>query len=115
MAERVRDPRRLDWVTVSDSTEITENAVEAAVDAALRAIAAAADSAALKAVRDEHTAEHSILARLNASIRSLPGDQKAAAGKLVGSARARVNNAFAAQETEIAAAEEAAQLAAETV
>jgi phenylalanyl-tRNA synthetase alpha chain len=100
---------------VSDSTEITESAVEAAVDAALRAIAAAADSAALKAVRHEHAAEHSTLARLNASIRSLPGDQKAAAGKLVGSARARVNNAFAGKESEIAAAEEAAQLAAETV
>jgi phenylalanyl-tRNA synthetase alpha chain len=102
-------------VTVSDTTEITESAVEAAVGAALAAIDAASDSAALKTVRHDHTAEGSPLARLNAGIRSLPGDQKAAAGKLVGGARARVNQAFAAKEAEIAAAEEAAQLAAETV
>ncbi|MGN7799094.1 phenylalanine--tRNA ligase subunit alpha [Leifsonia sp. 22587] len=100
---------------MSDTTEITESAVAAAVDAALAAIDAASDSAALKTVRHDHTAEGSPLARLNAGIRSLPGDQKAAAGKLVGSARARVNQAFAAKEAEIASAEEAAQLAAETV
>ena len=102
-------------MTVSDSTEITESAVESAVSAALAAIDAAHDSAALKAVRHDHTAEGSPLARLNASIRSLPGDQKAAAGKLVGGARARVNQAFTAKEAEIAAAEEAAQLTAEAV
>ena len=100
---------------MSDSTEITESAVESAVSAALAAIDAAHDSAALKAVRHDHTAEGSPLARLNASIRSLPGDQKAAAGKLVGGARARVTQAFTAREAEIAAAEEAAQLTAETV
>ena len=111
----MRDAPRLDWVTVSDSTQITESAVEAAVTAALAAIDAAADSAALKTVRHDHTAEGSPLARLNAAIRSLPGDQKAAAGKLVGGARARVAHAFTAREAGIAAAEEAAQLAAETV
>jgi len=42
---------------VSEPREITEQAVEAAVDAALAAIAAAGDSAALKAVRTEHTGE----------------------------------------------------------
>ncbi|MGO4299301.1 phenylalanine--tRNA ligase subunit alpha [Leifsonia sp. RAF41] len=100
---------------MSDTTEITESAVEAAVGAALAAIDAATDSAALKTVRHDHTAEHSPLARLNAGIRSLPGDQKAAAGKLVGGARARVSQAFATKEAEIARAEESAQLAAETV
>ncbi|MDN4598557.1 phenylalanine--tRNA ligase subunit alpha [Leifsonia virtsii] len=100
---------------MSDTTEITESAVEAAVSAALAAIDAATDSAALKTVRHDHTAEGSPLARLNASIRSLPGDQKAAAGKLVGGARARVNQAFAAKEAQIAEQEQAAQLAAEMV
>ncbi|MEN0084742.1 MAG: phenylalanine--tRNA ligase subunit alpha, partial [Leifsonia sp.] len=100
---------------MSDTTEITESAVEAAVSAALAAIDAATDSAALKTVRHDHTAEGSPLARLNASIRSLPGDQKAAAGKLVGGARARVNQAFTAKEAQIAEQEQAAQLAAETV
>jgi phenylalanyl-tRNA synthetase alpha chain len=100
---------------VSDPTEISEATVESAVAAALAAIDAAADSAALKVVRGEHTAEGSPLARLNASLRSVPNDQKATAGKLVGQARGRVNQAFAAKEAEIEAAENAAQLEAETV
>lgn len=98
-----------------DAPQITESAVEAAVEAALAAIAAAGDSAALKAARAAHSAEGSPLAAFNSAIRDLPGDQKAAAGKLVGGARARVNEAFAAQESVILAAEETAQLAAEAV
>ena len=100
---------------MSDAPQITESAVEAAVTAALTAIAAATDSAALKAARAEHSAEGSPLAVFNASIRDLPADQKSAAGKLVGAARAQVNIAFAAQESVILAAEETAQLAAEAV
>jgi len=100
---------------VPDAPQITEKAVEAAVEAALAAIAAATDSAALKAARTAHSAEGSPLASFNAAIRDLPGDQKAAAGQLVGGARARVNAAFAEQESVIRAAEEAAQLAAEAL
>jgi len=100
---------------VPDAPQITEKAVEAAVAAALTAISAATDSSALKAARAAHTAEGSPLANFNAAIRNLPGDQKAAAGQLVGGARARVNEALAAQESVILAAEEAAQLAAEAV
>ena len=98
-----------------DAPQIPENAVEAAVAAALADIAVAAHSAALRAARAAHSAEGSPLANFNAAIRDLPGDQKAAAGKLVGGARARVNEAFAAQESVILAAEERAQLAAEAV
>jgi phenylalanyl-tRNA synthetase alpha chain len=97
------------------SEAITEPAVEAAVEAALAALTSAHDAATLKAVRAEHAGEASPLARFNAAIRDLPGDQKAAAGKLVGSARARVNQAFAAQEEQVLAAEEDARLRAETV
>jgi phenylalanyl-tRNA synthetase alpha chain len=100
---------------VSDAPQITESAVESSVEAALAAISAATDSTALKAARAAHSAEGSPLANFNAAIRDLPGDQKAAAGKLVGGARARVNEAFAAQESVILAAEETAQLAAEAV
>jgi len=100
---------------VPDAPQITESAVEAAVAAALADIAAAADSAALRAARTAHSAEGSPLANFNAAIRGLPGDQKAAAGKLVGGARGRVNEAFAAQESVILAAEETAQLASEAV
>jgi phenylalanyl-tRNA synthetase alpha chain len=96
-------------------SEITPAAVETAVTAALNAISQAQDSAALKAARAAHTADGSPLAKLNASMRDVPADQKAAVGKLVGEARAQVNAALAAAEERILAAEEQAQLAAETV
>ncbi|TFB55666.1 phenylalanine--tRNA ligase subunit alpha [Cryobacterium sp. TMT1-62] len=100
---------------MSDPTEISEPVVSAAVDAALAAIDAANDSAALKTVRTEHTGEASPLARLNALMRSVPGNQKAAAGKLLGQARGAVAQAFSAREAAITEAEATAQLAAETV
>ncbi|QTX04998.1 phenylalanine--tRNA ligase subunit alpha [Agromyces archimandritae] len=100
---------------MSEPSEISESAVEAAVTAALAAIDAAGDSAALKQVRTEHTGEKSPLARLNGLLRSVPNEQKAALGKLVGGARGRVNQAFAAREAEIVAAEAEARLEAERV
>ncbi|HWH96987.1 MAG TPA: phenylalanine--tRNA ligase subunit alpha, partial [Pseudolysinimonas sp.] len=96
-------------------SEITPQVVETAVSAALNAISEAQDSTALKAARAAHTADGSPLAKLNASMREVPTDQKAAAGKLVGEARARVNAAVAEAEGRILAAEEEAQLAAEAV
>ena len=80
-----------------ENTEITPEAVNAAVDAALAAIAGAADTAALKAARSAHSAEGSPLAKLNARLRDVPNDKKAEFGKLVGQARGRVNQAFAAR------------------
>ncbi|MCU1577664.1 MAG: phenylalanine--tRNA ligase subunit alpha [Leifsonia sp.] len=100
---------------MSDPTEISESDVQAVVDSALAAVSAATDSASLKRVRAEHLAEASPLARLNASLRDVPNDQKAAAGKLVGQARARVNQAFEAKEQEITVAENARRLAEEAV
>ncbi|GAA1700963.1 phenylalanine--tRNA ligase subunit alpha [Microcella alkalica] len=98
-----------------DTPQISELAVEAAVQAALAAIAAAPDTAALKAARSAHAGEASMLAQLNASLRDVPNDQKAALGKLVGQARGRVQQAIAAREAELAVAEEQARLAAETI
>ncbi|MES1170379.1 MAG: phenylalanine--tRNA ligase subunit alpha, partial [Leifsonia sp.] len=100
---------------MSETSEISEASVEAAVASALAAIDAAADSAALKVVRAEHTAEGSPLARLNAAIRSVPNDQKAAAGKLVGQARGTVTQAFAAKEAQIEREENEARLAEEAL
>ncbi|MFF2634133.1 phenylalanine--tRNA ligase subunit alpha [Microbacterium sp. NPDC058021] len=100
---------------MSDTPEITPEAVDAAVDAALAAIAAAATTAELKAARSAHSAEGSPLAALNAQLRSVPNERKAEFGKLVGQARGRVNQALAAREAELAAAETAAQLEAERV
>lgn len=89
--------------------------MDAAADDALAAIAAATSTAELKAARAAHTGEASALARLNAQLRNVPNDQKAALGKLVGQARGRVGQALAAREEALAEAEAAAQLEAERV
>ena len=95
--------------------EITPEAVSAAVEAALQAIATAADSAALKSARGAHAGEASPLARLNARLRDVPNERKAEFGKLVGQGRGRVAQALAAREAELVAAETAARLEAERV
>ncbi|WP_209561100.1 phenylalanine--tRNA ligase subunit alpha [Frigoribacterium sp. PvP032] len=100
---------------MSDSVPISEEAVSAAVDAALAAVATAASVAELKAARAQHAGEASVLARMNAGLRDLPNDQKAAAGKLVGGARGRVGQAVAAREGELAELEEAQRLVDEAV
>lgn len=100
---------------MSDAPQITPEAVGAAVDAALAAIAAAPTTADLKVARNAHTAEGSPLAALNAQLRSVPNDKKAEFGKLVGQARGRVTQAIAAREAELAAAETAAKLEAEAI
>ena len=83
--------------------------------AALDAIGAASDTAALKAARSAHAAEGSPLAHLNARLRDVAPEHKAEFGKLVGQARARVNQALAARESELAEAETAARLEAERI
>ncbi|MEK6310694.1 MULTISPECIES: phenylalanine--tRNA ligase subunit alpha [Curtobacterium] len=100
---------------MSEHLEISEPAVSAAVDAALAAVRATTTVAELKQARAEHTGEQSPLARMNASMRSVPPEQKAAAGKLVGQARGRVNQAVAEQESVLAEAEERARLESERV
>jgi phenylalanyl-tRNA synthetase alpha chain len=100
---------------VSDPTPITEESVERAVAEALLAIAEAADLASLKSAKSAHAGEASTLAKLNATLRDVDPSERAAAGKLVGQARARVTQEFAVREGELDAAEEAARLAAEAV
>lgn len=99
----------------SPNAVISEQAVAAAVEAALAAIAAAGDTAQLKAAKSAHAGEASPLAALNATLRDVPADQKAALGALVGRARAQVGQALAAREGELAEAEETARLAAEAI
>ena len=100
---------------MSDVPEITPEAVEAAVAAALVAINASADTAELKAARAAHVADGSPLAMLNASMRHVAPENKAAFGKLVGQGRGQVTKALAAKEAELDAAETAARLEAERV
>lgn len=89
--------------------------MESAVAEALAAVAAAADVAQLKQARAAHQGEASPLAALNAQMRNVPKERKAESGKLVGAARGRVNQAFAAREEELAALELAARLEAERI
>jgi phenylalanyl-tRNA synthetase alpha chain len=99
---------------VSETT-ITEAAVTEAADAAIAAITSASTVTELRAARAEHVGEASPLAKFNASLKSIPAEERAAAGKLVGQARARVAEALGVRELELAAAEEAERLASEAL
>ena len=85
------------------------------MSSALEAITAAVDLASLKRVKTDHLGEASALAKLNGTLREVAPANKAAAGKLVGQARGTANQAFAAREAELFAAEDSARLAAEAV
>jgi len=95
--------------------KITESAVATALADALSAIKNAADATSLKAIRNEALGEKSPLAALNAALKDVPNDQKAAAGKLVGQARAQANQAYQAKEEKLLAQEQLAKLAEEQV
>ena len=97
------------------STVISPEAVAAAVRDALDAIAAAATVDELKQARAAHVGENSPLGQLNAGMRDVAPELKAETGKLMGQARGQVNEAYAAQESTLAAAEETARLMAEAV
>ena len=81
----------------STSESLDPEQIERMVDDALGAIAAAADSAQLKAVRQTHAADRSPLALANHSIGSMPKERRKDAGRLIGRARGRVNEALAAR------------------
>lgn len=83
--------------------------VEAALAAALAAVAEAPDLDALKDVRLAHAGDRSPLALANRAIGQLAGPDKATAGKLLGPARGRLNQALAAR-TEVLEAERAARV-----
>ncbi len=100
---------------MSESPAIVETTVTAAADAAVAAIASATSIAQLRIARTAHAGEESPLALLNASLKSVPAEDRAAAGKLVGQARARVSQALLEREGELAVAEESVRLASEAV
>ena len=69
----------------------------------------------LRLARAEHAGESSPLALFNAHLKNVPAEGRAAAGKLVGTAKAAVGQALAAREAELAIAEEDQRLAAEAI
>jgi len=100
---------------VPDTPAITESSVASATDAAVAALTSAATLSDFRAARTAHAGESSPLALLNASLKSVPAEDRAAAGKLVGQARARVSQLIAQREAELAVAEENERLASEAV
>jgi phenylalanyl-tRNA synthetase alpha chain len=96
-------------------TPLNPDEVDAARDAALAAIAAAADLDALKSVRLEHAGDRSALALANREIGALPPAAKAEAGKRVGAARRAVTEALTARQTELEAERDARVLVEEAV
>ncbi|MFM6978244.1 MAG: phenylalanine--tRNA ligase subunit alpha [Micrococcales bacterium] len=100
---------------MSGSNPINEGAVAQVVSDALAAISSVSDLASLKAIRQSTIGEQSPIAALNAGLKSIEAEFKAAAGALIGKARAEINQAWSAKETALFAAEERAKLAAEAV
>ena len=96
-------------------TPLKAEEVEAMRDAALAAVAEAADLAALADVRREHTGDRSPLALANREIGALPPQARKEAGKRVGQARGAVSHALAARTTELEAEAEQRMLVEETV
>lgn len=95
--------------------ELNQQTVQSALEDALAQVAAAQSFAELKALKGSLIGEASVLSQLNSMIRDLPGDQKAEAGKLVGGARAQLNEVFASREAALEALALEEQLKAEAV
>src|SRR5687768_16071164 len=104
--------------TEYDPVEVTPlkaDEVEAMRDAAVAAIAAAADLETLKAVRLEHVGDRSPLALANREIGALPPQARKDAGQRVGQARGAVNKALAERQAQLEVEHEERMLVEETV
>jgi phenylalanyl-tRNA synthetase alpha chain len=82
---------------------LSEEEIARYVADALAAIGAAGDLDALKQVRLDHAGDRSPIALANREIGALPPKARSEAGKRVGSARGRINQAVAARQTELEA------------
>jgi phenylalanyl-tRNA synthetase alpha chain len=94
---------------------LSEHELEKYVAEALDAIAAAADLDALKRARLDHAGDRSPLALANREIGALPPAARKEAGRRVGAARGRVQQALAARQAELEAERDARVLREETV
>ncbi|WP_040157362.1 phenylalanine--tRNA ligase subunit alpha [Nigerium massiliense] len=94
---------------------LSEEAVEEMVADALAAFEAAGSVAELKAARAAHTGEKSPLALANREIGALPPQARKETGRRIGQARGRVNQALAARQEVVSAAELDQRLVAEAV
>src|SRR3984885_3244731 len=93
---------------------LSPDEVQRMVDAALAAVAAAADLDELKAARLAHAGDRAPITLANAEIGALPPDARAEAGKRVGAARSAVRSALAARQDELETERDARVLVEET-
>src|SRR5258707_8129275 len=82
---------------------LSPNEVQRMLDEALTAIAAAGTLDELKAARLAHAGDRAPITLANAEIGALPPAARAEAGKRVGTARATIRAALAAQQDELEA------------
>ena len=94
---------------------LSVESLDATVAAALAAFAAASDPAALKEARLAHAGERAPIALANREIGALPPAARKEAGQRIGAARGRINQALAARQVEVDAAELERALVEETV
>jgi phenylalanyl-tRNA synthetase alpha chain len=94
---------------------LAPEAVSAALDAGLTAVAAASSLDELKSARLAHAEERSPLALANREIGALPPAARAEAGQRVGQARARLRAAIAERQAVLEAERDARVLVEETV
>ncbi len=80
---------------------IDKASIAAAEKEALSAIASASDLDSLKAVKSAHVAEKSPIAKLNQSLGKLEAADRAEFGKILGLAKASINEAFATKQIEL--------------
>src|ERR1700754_3824975 len=104
---------------MSESTDVMSpldpDSLDAAVDAAIQAFAGASDLAALAAVKPAHLGDRAPLLLARRELGSLPGPERAEAGKRVNAARQRAQEAFDARREVLVAERDARVLVEETV
>jgi phenylalanyl-tRNA synthetase alpha chain len=102
---------------MSESTDVMGHleSLDAAVAAAVEAFAGAADLAALAAVKPAHLGDRAPLLLARRELGSLPGPERAEAGKRVNAARQRAQEAFDARREVLVAERDARVLAEEAV
>lgn len=92
-----------------------ESEVEVLLPQAEKALEAVADLDALDALAAELTGKRSAIARANQELKDLPADQRPAAGRRIGEARAAINALIEAKRDELVAVGEARRIESERI
>ncbi len=96
-------------------SEINPDKIAQLIAEAEKLINSAQDIDQLKSLRSKIVGDDSEITNLNASIKNLPNEQKAEAGKLVGQAKAKISNSYSEVEQRLAAEQKNLQLKNESV